>query len=249
MNGVVLDWLPVAATVFAVPQFGPQLAHLWRTRDATGVSWSWAALTSVSNGGWIAYFALSRFWTALVPAISVTVLAGVLAVLLGRFDGVSHRAAAVTASWTAVLILAWAAAGRVGLGSALAASFVIQVAPSVWTAYRTDRPTGISRGTWLLILAEVFCWGVYGLYESDPRLIVLGTTGVTASVLILARARTSLKPPRTPLSNSGSGSPSTPRAQSKNGYKRRDPTTASSAATSPTSKPNSSIERCEQKLG
>ena len=185
----VLDWLPVAATVFAVPQFLPQLAAVWRTGDTTGVSWSWAALTSVSNGGWIAYFALSRFWTALVPATSATVLAGALAVLLARRGDVSLRAGAATAGWAALLALTWAAAGRGGLGTALAASFVLQVAPSVWTAYRTDRPTGISRGTWSLILAELFCWGAYGLYKSDPRLTVLGATGVAAAVLVLARVR------------------------------------------------------------
>jgi len=190
MSGA-LDWLPVAAAVFAVPQFLPQLAHVRRTGDVVGVSWSWAALTSVSNGGWIVYFALSGFWTALVPAISVTVLAGVLAVLLARLGGVSPRPVAITAGWAVLLALAWAVAGRVGLGTALAASFVIQVAPSVWTAYRTHRPTGISRGTWLLILAELLCWGLYGLHKSDPRLIVLGWTGVAASVLMLARSRQS----------------------------------------------------------
>ena len=187
--GGVLDWLPVAAAVFAVPQFLPQLARVWRTGDAAGVSWSWAALTSVNNGAWFAYFALSRFWTALVPATSATVLAGALAVLLGRRGGVPRRPAAVTACWGALLALTWAAAGRTGLGTVLAASFVLQVAPSVWTAYRTDRPAGISPGTWLLIFAELFCWGVYGMHKSDPRLAVLGWTGVAASVLMLARAR------------------------------------------------------------
>ncbi|PZS29926.1 MAG: hypothetical protein DLM59_11995 [Pseudonocardiales bacterium] len=194
--GGALDWLPIAAAVFAVPQFLPQLAGVSRTGDAAGVSWSWAALTSVSNGGWMAYFALSHFWIALVPATSATLLAGVLAVLLARRSSVPHRTAAVTAAWGGVLALAWALAGRAGLGTALAASFVLQVAPSVWTAYRTDRPTGISRGTWQLILAELLCWGVYGLHRSDPRLTVLGWTGVVASVLMLARARGCRTSPR-----------------------------------------------------
>lgn len=187
--GEMLDWLPIAAAVFAVPQFLPQLVAVWRTGDVAGVSCSWAALTSVSNGGWIAYFALSRLWTALVPATSATVLAGVLAVLLGRRGGIPRRAAAITVGWAALLALAWTIAGRTGLGTALTVSFVLQVAPSVWTAYRTQRPTGISRGTWLLILAELLSWGVYGLHKSDPRLTVLGWTGVAASLLMLARVR------------------------------------------------------------
>ena len=86
-------------------------------------------------------------------------------------------------------MLAWLSAGRIGLGTALAVSFVLQVTPSVWTAYRTERPTGLSAGTWLLILAELACWGVYGLHKSDARLIVLGCTGVVASALMLVRAR------------------------------------------------------------
>jgi uncharacterized protein with PQ loop repeat len=185
----LLSWLPIAAAAFAVPQFVPQLLDVWRTGDTAGVSWSWAVLTSVGNGGWIGYFALSRLWTALVPAISATILAGVLAVLLGRHGGVPRRSLALTLGWAATLILGWAIAGRVGLGTALTASFVLQVTPAVWTAYRTQRPTGISVGTWLLILAELFCWGVYGLDIGDPRLTVLGWTGVIAGLLMLARAR------------------------------------------------------------
>lgn len=199
MSGL-MDWLPVAATVFAVPQFLPQLASVWRTGDAAGVSWSWAALTSVSNAGWLAYFALSRLWTALVPAISATVLAGALAVLLARNTAIPRRPAALIAGWAAVLALASAGAGRAGLGTALTVSFVLQVAPSVWTAYRTDRPTGISRETWLLVLAELLCWGIYGLHRADPRLVVLGWTGVAASLLMLARAQyaaTRARAPRT----------------------------------------------------
>jgi uncharacterized protein with PQ loop repeat len=182
-----LDWLPVAATVFAVPQFLPQFVAVWRTRDTAGVSWSWAALTSVSNAGWFLYFTLSAYWTALVPATAATVLAGALAVLLARRSRVPPRAAAAVGGWAALLVLAVTVAGHAGIGTVLTASFVLQVAPSVWTAYRARNPTGISRGTWLLVLAELLCWGVFGLHASDPRLTVLGWTGVAASVLMLAR--------------------------------------------------------------
>jgi uncharacterized protein with PQ loop repeat len=184
----MLDWLPVVATVFAVPQFLPQLAAVWRTGDTAGVSWAWAALTSVGNAGWIGYFALSGYWTALVPAIAATVLAGALAVLLAARLGIRPRPAAVVAGWALVLVVAWMVAGRAGVGTALTASFVLQVTPSVWTAYRTRLPTGISRGTWLLVLAELSCWGVYGVHESDLQLTVLGGTGVAASLLMLARS-------------------------------------------------------------
>jgi hypothetical protein len=79
--------------------------------------------------------------------------------------------------------------GRTGLGVLLTAAFVLQVTPSIWTAYRTARPTGISQGTWLLILGELSCWTAFGVHKSDPRLIILGCTGVAASLLMLARIR------------------------------------------------------------
>ena len=102
----VLDRLPVAAALFAVPQFLAQLAAVRRTGDTAGVSWAWAALTCVSNAGWFVYFTLSQYWTALVPAISATVLAGALAVLLNPLRGQPDRAATAAAGWAAVLALA-----------------------------------------------------------------------------------------------------------------------------------------------
>jgi uncharacterized protein with PQ loop repeat len=205
----LVDALPIAAAAFGVPQFLPQLLGVWRTGDVAGVSWSWAALTSASNGAWTGYFALSRMWTALVPSISATVLAGVLAVLLRR-GGIGRRPAAIVTIWTGLLAVAWAVAGRAGLGTALTLSFVLQVTPSVWTAYRTHRPTGISRGTWLLILGELGCWGGYGLAESDPRLAVLGCTGVIASLLMLARTRVRYQLRATRLQTSSKANDPTP---------------------------------------
>ena len=184
----VFSLLPLAAAVLAVPQFLPQLARLRRTGETAGVSWSWAALTSVNNAAWFGYFALSGFWTALVPAASATVLAGVLAVMLARRGtGVPRRPAALAVAWAALLILAAGLFGRASLGTVLTVAFLLQVTPSVWTAFRAEDTTGIAAGTWLLIFGELLCWGVFGVHESDPRLIVLGATGVTASLLVLAR--------------------------------------------------------------
>ena len=179
--------LPLVATFLAVPQFLPQLARVRRAGTTAGVSWSWAALTSVNNAAWLGYFALSGFWTALVPAISATVLSGLLAIVLARRGGVPKRPLMLTSAWAAALLAAAAVSGRPGLGSALAVAFLLQVTPSVWTVYRSRDPAGVSRGTWLLILGELLCWGVFGIHEADPRLIVLGATGVVASLLVLAR--------------------------------------------------------------
>jgi len=183
----VLSYAPIAAAGFGVPQFLPQMLKLRATRDAAGVSWTWAALTTVNNAAWTAYFALSRYWLALIPSCSVTVLAGALTVMLASRRGPRPRSSVVMAAWAAALAAVWGVAGRAGLGTLLAAAFVVQVTPSVWTAYRTARPSGISAGTWTLILGELACFLAYGLHESDPRLIALGSTGVAASTLMLAR--------------------------------------------------------------
>jgi hypothetical protein len=83
----VFALLPVVAAFLAAPQFLPQLARVRCVGATAGVSWSWAALTSVNNAARLGYFALSDLWTALVPAISATLLSGLLAVVLARRGG------------------------------------------------------------------------------------------------------------------------------------------------------------------
>jgi uncharacterized protein with PQ loop repeat len=187
--GSLVAYAPVAAAAFAVPQFLPQILKLRRSDDTAGVSWPWATLTSVNNAAWFTYFALSAYWTALVPSSSATLLAGALATMLARRGQARARTAALVGAWAALLAAAAAVAGRSGLGTLLTAAFVLQVTPSIWTAYRTARPTGISPGTWMLVLGELSCWAVFGVHRSDPRLIVLGVTGVAASLLMIARIR------------------------------------------------------------
>jgi hypothetical protein len=183
----VLDYAPIAAAAFAIPQFLPQIRRLQATRDTAGVSWSWAALVTLNNAAWIGYFALYRYWTALVPASSVTLLAGTLTMMLTGRSPVKPRQAAMIGACAAALAAAYAIAGRDGLGTLLTMASIVQVMPSIWTAYRTTRPTGISAGTWTLILGELSCFLAFGLHESDPRLIILGASGVIASTLMLAR--------------------------------------------------------------
>ena len=183
----LLSYAPVAAAAFAVPQFVPQIRRLWVTADTAGVSWSWAALTCVNNAAWTAYFTLARYWTALVPSVSVAVLAGLLAIMLTRRVRVGSRSLMLMSGWAALLVSAGVFGGGAGLGILLTAGFTVQVTPPLLTAYRVARPTGVSAGTWLLIFAELACWLMFGVRESDPRLISLGAAGVLASALILAR--------------------------------------------------------------
>jgi uncharacterized protein with PQ loop repeat len=196
--GDLLDAAPIAAAAFAIPQFLPQILKLRRTDDTAGISWSWATLTSVNNAAWFAYFALSAYWAALVPSCSATLLAGVLATMLALRGQARARPAVLISAWAALLAAAVTVAGRTGLGTLLTAAFVLQVTPSIWTAYRTARPTGISQGTWLLIFGELSCWAIFGVHKSDPRLMILGFTGVVASLLMLARIHRTTEVQRSP---------------------------------------------------
>ncbi len=182
-----LDYAPIAATCFAVLEFLPQIRKLATTRDTSGLSWSWVALTSVNNAAWIAYFALARYWTALIGSSISIAFVGTLAVMMTRRGQARPRPVTAICTWAAMLTGAYGFAGRAGLGTLLTAAFILQVTPSIWAAYRTARPTGISAGTWLLILGELTCWLIFGLHTSDPRLITLGSCGVTASALMLTR--------------------------------------------------------------
>src|SRR5262245_63128639 len=76
--------------------------------------------------------------------------------------------------WAALLTAGLAVGGLAALGTLLTAAFVLQVTPQLWTAYRTARPTGISRGTWSLVLGELSCWAAFGLHRADYTLVVLG---------------------------------------------------------------------------
>jgi hypothetical protein len=191
----ILTALPVLAAAFAIPQFVPQIARLRRTGDTIGLSTPWALLTGINNGFWFGYFAASGYGFALIPSASATLLASGLGIMLFRRQALPRRAAALISGWTLILAAAAAVDQRL-LGAALTGAFVIQVVPAVITAYRTDRPTGIARGTWWLILGELSCWTVFGTAQRDVPLMVLGVTGITSALLMLRRATT--EPPAGP---------------------------------------------------
>ena len=185
----VIALLPVLATGFAIPQFLPQILKLRLTNNSAGLSTSWALLTCINNAAWLAYFTASRYSIALIPSTSATLFSGCLAVMLARREAVARRSRMLIGAWAITLAAAGGLDRRL-LGAALTGAFLIQVVPAVTTAYRTHHPTGIARGTWLLILAEVSCWAVFGTAKRDEPLVILGVTGVISALLMLNRART-----------------------------------------------------------
>jgi hypothetical protein len=57
-------------------------------------------------------------------------------------------------TWLGALVIIGHLGGMAFLGVALSAAAAAQLAPSVWAAYRTRTPTGVSLGTWLLVLGR-----------------------------------------------------------------------------------------------
>jgi hypothetical protein len=188
-----VDVLPVAAALFAVPQFVPQIRKLRHTGDTVGLSAAWGLLTGVNNAGWFCYFATSRYWFALVPSSSASLLGGALGVAIARRCPLHPRTRNLIGIWVMV-VLGAALLDRRALGAVLTAAFVVQITPALVAAYRTNHPTGISQATWLLILGEVSCWSVFGVVNRDGPLVVLGMTGVTSALAILHRARSTARP-------------------------------------------------------
>jgi hypothetical protein len=185
----VFSLLPVVAAGFAIPQFVPQILKLRRTGDTAGLSTAWALLTGIHNAAWFGYFAASRYWFALLPSSSAALLGGGLGVMLSRRRPLGRRAWILIGAWTTVLAGA-AIVDRRLLGAILTTAFLVQVLPAVATAYRTRHPTGISRGTWRLVLGEVSCWAVFGAAHRDGPLVVLGISGIVSAVLMLHRSHT-----------------------------------------------------------
>jgi uncharacterized protein with PQ loop repeat len=221
--------LPVLAAGFAVPQFLPQILKLRRTRDTAGLSTPWALLTGINNAAWFGYFAASHYWFALIPSSSAAVLGLSLGMMLTRCGrGIAGRTRVTIGGWTLVLVVAGAIDRRL-LGVMLTGAFLVQVVPAVTTAYRTRHPTGIARGTWRLILAEVSCWAVFGVANHDGPLILLGITGIASALLMLHRARSRNTTPMGSTTGSGavrtgwtpsSSAPSSPAGRRAPAYSR-----------------------------
>jgi len=180
--------LPVVAAALAVPQFVPQFLRLWRARDPAGVSWLGLSLTAVNNVGWLVYFAASGYLTALPTAAAAAGGAAATAALLSRLRRPGAGDRTVIAGWGLALVVLGLTGGPVVLGAALTAAGLAQLGPSLWSAYRTAHPTGISAGTWMLATGELVCWALFGVYQGDPRITTLGSVGATGGALVCVRA-------------------------------------------------------------
>lgn len=177
----------IAATIGTFTFLVPQTIKLIRTRDTEGVSATWPALGFVVNLGWFVYMISQQFWAA-VAAPLVTFLSYLVVLWALRRAGRSLRTSAIRGlAWGIVLTIIGLVLGWPALGVALGISIGVQLTPSIWSAYRTADPSGVSAGTWWIGLAEALLWGYFGLFNNDAGIITFGVVAALASALMLAR--------------------------------------------------------------
>ncbi|HEX9260842.1 MAG TPA: PQ-loop domain-containing transporter [Acidimicrobiales bacterium] len=181
------DIAVVVASVLAVGSLMPQATRLLRTRDVVGVSVLWTALGVVTNLAWFAYALARALWAGAPATLATASVYCFLFLTLVRFGAPARSAVFGGVTWAAFLTASAVAGGWSTLGAVLGVSYGVQVAPSLWTAWRTYAPTGIAPGTWLLFLAQVLLWGYYGIVEHDWAIKGFALIGIGSSLLMLLR--------------------------------------------------------------
>ena len=187
MSQTLANIAVIAATIGTVTFLLPQIIKLVRSGESVGVSPTWPALGFVTNVGWFAYMISQGHWAAILAPI-VTFLSYVVTLwALGR-TGRDLRAGYFRGvAWAGFLAAIAALGGWVALGVLLGLSYGVMVTPSLWTAYRTPDPSGISPGTWWIGIIEGLLWGYFGWFHADVGIVTFSIVAVIGAVLMLAR--------------------------------------------------------------
>lgn len=187
MNTTAATVAVIAATATTLVFVIPQIVKLIRTGDSAGVSTSWPALGLVSNVGWFVYMIARSLWASTVAPFGALVGYAVTLWALRRAGRDLRSSLSQGGVFGGVLLAVAALGGWPALGVVLGLSFGVQLAPSLWAAYTTADPSGISPGTWWIGLAEAVLWGYYGLYHADAGIITFSVVAALGSVAMLAR--------------------------------------------------------------
>ena len=183
----IADSAVVLATLLAFITLVPQITKLRRTRNADGVSATWASLSAISNAAWVAYLTSQGLWLALPSTVFMSVFFAITVGLIGWTGRPSARPVLLGFGWGLVLTLVGILGGWAGLGLVLGVSFGVQAAPTLYTAFRTWAPSGISPGTWQLTLVEGVLWLIYGLGYQDLAVIMFGILSSITAILVMGR--------------------------------------------------------------
>ena len=132
--GDLLDYMPIAAAAFAIPRFAPAPQAPGDRRHRRRLVMGHAHQREQRR--LVRLLMPRQLLDGAGPGHLRDLLAGTLAIMLARRGQAKARPAVLISNWGA-LITGCVAAGRTGLGTLLAAAFILQVTPSLWTAYRT----------------------------------------------------------------------------------------------------------------
>jgi uncharacterized protein with PQ loop repeat len=174
--------LAVAAALIFLARLVPQPLRTLRTGRVEGVSALAAMNSCVADAAWLTYGLWAgrpAIWLVSIPAV---VLSGGTSLVLRR--SVARRDLLIAAGWAAVV----AAVGVIGLSAltlVLAGTVVVTCGPTVWSAYTSKSPVGLTAWTWWLAAADASTWGTYGLLIGDTALELYGLVmGATAAALL-----------------------------------------------------------------
>lgn len=177
--------LGTVGTLLGLVRAMPQLVRLLRAREALGVSVDTAATTAICSFSWALYGVLTdQFYFSLASGLTglIFTLIALFALRFGR----TIKELKVAPMWFAVLLLAWAVAGKNGLGAVLAVSVLVANLPQLWLAYKESDLTDLSLETWSISTVEGLTWLAYALLRQDLAVVVSTIFQVTTSGLIVA---------------------------------------------------------------
>ena len=86
MSELLVDAVGVGAALCSMTSFAPQIAKIWRERDASSVSLRMYMVTVAGFSLWIAYGLLIRSWPVAVSNAICLVMSGAVLMLKWRFS-------------------------------------------------------------------------------------------------------------------------------------------------------------------
>lgn len=183
----VFEIAALVATAVSAASRIPQLRRVIVHGDGRGVSLASATLGIGTELAWVGYIADAGLWSAMAESVLMVVANAVLTIALVRWGAVAPRAMIAGAVWLGLLGAVAATNGFATLALVLAVAYAVQLAPAIWTVWRTPMPTGVSSATWVMLAVEGFLWGAYALHHGDPALACFAAISVLAAAATLAR--------------------------------------------------------------
>lgn len=163
----------------------PQAWRLWVTRDPSGISVASLLNGCVGYSAWVAYLAYQHHWAACAAtAFALTVWVGTSLYVAAR-NGATTQAVVSAAAYA--LVLGSIATVSVTLfGIVLSLGAVWSGTPAVVRAWRDESISGISVGTWSLLVAESLAWLAWAVVVGDVIVGLYGTLAALMSLAVLA---------------------------------------------------------------